>query len=1031
MVNELRQGDDDLIPGDYSDLLKKILEKARSENPFKINENRRLTIDLDDFANKIASESIQHPLGVRERSAKRATVHFSDGFDQQFSPLLHDIKEALKQQLTSTLAPQSIEAFITNLMTPLDSEEFKGDGQKLGFKYDFDRIYDNLDKQKLTLEKVGTGSDSILKFHKVTISVRNTDHFKEELQQGLEHYINQVEDKRDQQALQRILDDSIDRENGNSEFHRLITTIDRETLGKLKKEAKINYLEYLLEHLRASRNNSEKSIYLEDLIRRLRLIEEYINDPQKNDGDYEVTYDNVTINYRDIFSGAEVLDALPIIPIIEGALGETSDTFNSERKFIFGLKLKLNNTVEAKGGGDVFEYNLDILNPDSETHQKEIANPDTHDTFIRKVLTRAFLYYFAFASDVNPLAEEYDINSELKYSKETIFEKLDKVVLKTLKADNEETKKKLLLNLVKRLKDWNVKEKIKDLRSLLTNFIKSASLLPRGEKTRHLLIKKGLLEDIDTILRTSKFFQAVVENNPKATLQYITVEDAIANKKSICQFPVTMTFEDIRYFPTQERQEFRMRYNIKDIPVLPVLIPPKGERSRKIYQEHFHQLKLLIFPYHPERLSDTTTLSQRKITDIKELSSMGVFTYKFTLSLLFYLCFLILLEKAPKNLFIPMVRLHEGDHANPSHAEKFMANLSKAVSHLLSEKYRSNSQGLRIKVQPNGFKIRNSLSSLYSVLPKKFDVKNCTLSPEVDHLAMIIVSSQDSDSLKGKRDRALRKSNLLGEVIGINRLKDKIIQVEMLKTFSENYTTRRVYSQPPILDDIVTQLYQQGYRYFMYIAQAPYSTNLHIIRQTEEDEGLFFMSRKLIETLKGDRSDIKIYPIFFDKYYVYSFLQNKRKSFYVQDIRDIENTIFQDNAQNAVMFFNLFNGIKVEQKNDKNLYNGVLAYSTLLNVYQGILDDQDIREGLIYENSLMKDTLLNYLTFFHFSRYEARQNISLKLDPYEKIIGDDSLAAKSIFNHIEGSAEFNYLAFLTEVKNRLILCLRDVPDTHH
>jgi hypothetical protein len=1024
MANELRQGNDDLIQGDYGDLLKKILEKARSENPFKINEDRRrLIIDLDDFANQIASQSIQHPLGGGERSAKRSTVHFSDGFDQQFSPLLHDIKEALKQQLTSTLAPHSIEDFITDLMTPLDSEEFKGDGQKLGLKYDFERIYDNLDKQKLTLAKVGTGSDSILKFHKVTISVRNTDHFLEELEKGLDNYIDEVENKRDRQALQRILDEKIDeRDNENSEFHRLIKTIDRETLGKLKKEAKINYLEYLLEHLRASRNNSDKSIYLEDLIRRLRLIEEYINDPQKLDGDYEVTYDNVTVNYRDIFSSADVLDALPIIPLIEGSLGETTDTFNSERKFILGLKLKLNNKVEAKGGGDVFEYNLDILNPDSEEHQTEITNPDTHDTFIRKVLTRAFLYYFAFASDVNPLAEEYDINSEIKYSKEKIFDNLDKVVIKTLKADNEATKKKLLLNLVKRLKDLNVKEKIKELRSLLINLIKSSSILPRGEKTRHLLIKKGLLEDIDTILRTSKFFQAVVENNSKATLQYITVEDAIANKKSICQFPVTMTFEDIRYFPTQDRQEFRMRYNIKDIPVLPVLIPPKGERSRKIYQEHFHQLKLLIFPYHPERLSDTKTLTQRNITDIKELSSMGVFTYKFTLSLLFYLCFVILLEKAPKNLFIPMVRLHEGDHANPSHAEKFMANLSKAVSHLLSEKYRSNSQGLRIKVQPNGLKIRNSLSSLYSVLPKKFDVKNCTLSPEVDHLAMIIVSSQDSDSLKGKRDdRALRKSNLLGEVIGINRLNDKIIQVEMLKTFSENYTTRRVYSQPAILDDIVTQLYQQGYRYFMYIAQAPYSTNLHIIRQTEEDEGLFFMSRKLIETLKGDRSDIKIYPIFFDKYYVYSFLKNKGKSFYVQDIRDIENKIFQDNAQSAVMFFNLFNGIKVEQKNDKNLYNGVLAYSTLLNVYQGILDDEDIRQGLIYENSLMKDTLLNYLTFFHFSRYEARQNISLKLDPYEKIIGEDSIGAKCLFPHIEGSADFNYLAFLTEVKNRLIL----------
>ena len=1020
MVNVLRQNDDDLIPGDYSDLLKKILEKARSENPFKLNDDRRrLIIDLDEFAHQIASQNIQHPLGGGERFAKRATVHFSEGFDQQFSPLLHDIKEALKQQLTSTLAPQSIENFITNLMTPLDSEEFKGDGQKLGFKYDFDRIYDKLDKQKLTLEKVGTGSDSILKFHKVTISVRNTDHFQEELTKGLENYIDEVENKRDRKELYRILDDI--RENENSEFHRLIKTIDRETLGKLKKEAKINYLEYLLEHLRASRNNSDKSIYLEDLIRRLRLIEEYINDSSKSDGDYEVTYDNVTVNYRDIFSRAETLDALPIIPIIEGALGETTDRSQNERKFIFGLKLKLNNTVAAKGGRDVFEYNLDILNPNHEKHKIEIANPDTHDTFIRKVLTRAFLYYFAFASDVNPLAEDYDINSEIKYSKELIFERLEQVVIKTLKGDNQQTKEKLLANLVNRLKQLNVKEKIKDLRSLLINFIESSSILPRGDKTQHLLIKKGLLEDIDTILNTSKFFQAVVENNPKATLQYITIEDAIVNKKSICQFPVTMTFEDIRYFPTQERQEFRMRYNIKDIPVLPVLIPPRGERSRKIYQAHFNQLKLLIFAYNPERLSDSHTLDKRGIKDIKELSSLGVFAYKFTLSLLFYLCFVILLKQAPKNLFIPMVRLHEGDEENPSPAEKFMANLSKAVSHLLSEKYRSNSQGFRIKKEPNGYSIRNGLSSLYSVLPKKFDLNNFTLSPEVDRLAIIIVSSQDSDSLKRKRDRALRKSNLLGEVIGINRLNNKIIQVEMLQTFSENYTTRRVYSHPPILDDIVTQLYQEGYRYFMYIAQAPYSTNLHIIRQTEEDEGLFFMSRKLIETLKGDRSDIKIYPIFFDQYYVYSFLpKNKYKSFYLQDIREIENQIFQDNAQKAVMFFNLFNGIKVQQTNDKNLYNGVLAYSTLLNVYQGILDDQDIREGLIYENSLMKDTLLNYLTFFHFSRYEARQNINLKLDPYEKIIGDESLGAKSIFNHIQGSAEFNYLAFLTEVKNRLI-----------
>ncbi len=53
------------------------------------------------------------------------------------------------------------------------------------------------------------------------------------------------------------------------------------------------------------------------------------------------------------FARAEVLDALPIIPIVAGYLGEITDTPQSERKFIFGLKIKLgNNPVQARGGKD-------------------------------------------------------------------------------------------------------------------------------------------------------------------------------------------------------------------------------------------------------------------------------------------------------------------------------------------------------------------------------------------------------------------------------------------------------------------------------------------------------------------------------------------------------------------------------------------------------------------------------------------------------------------------------------------------------
>ena len=58
-------------------------------------------------------------------------------------------------------------------------------------------------------------------------------------------------------------------------------------------------------------------------------------------------------------------------------------------------------------------------------------------------------------------------------------------------------------------------------------------------------------------------------------------------------------------------------------------------------------------------------------------------------------------------------------------------------------------------------------------------------------------------------------------------------------------------------------LYQQEYRHFLYIAQAPYSSTLRLTK-SEQDEELFFMSPTLISFLKSDHPDIKIYPVFFE-----------------------------------------------------------------------------------------------------------------------------------------------------------------------
>lgn len=1014
-MNVLRLGDEHLVPVDYSDLLDKILEALRHQNPFVLSSDRhRLLIDIDTLASQVSALGVQHPLSSMERLAHSASVNFAPDFQEQFPKKIRQIREELRQKLQSVLGQRmSIEQFVASLIAPLDSEGFRGSGSELGFKYDFAKSHQDLQKQKLTLQRLGSGSHSVLKFHKLTISVRNASQFQQQLKEGIENYIDDsAESKSEREDLHNIFDDMV--ANETSDFYKLIRVVDKETLGKLNKEAKITYLEYLLENIRTTDADPQGVIYLEDLIRRLRLIEEYINDRHKADGDYIVNYAGVEVNYKDLFSRAEVLDSLPIIPIVAGYLGEmTNSDKDGERKFIFGLKLKFDNPVQSRGGDDVFEYNLNLLNPDSEEHKAGLADQNKSESFIRKVLKLAFLYHFVFASTHNPLTDEYHPELELNYDPLKSFEER---VLPVLQGGNYSLKKRLFRNFFNRFQEINVKGKIDCLKKFLKKILEQQTILPSRSETRHISVKKGLLEKVDNVLRTGKFFNSVLERNPKQALQYITVGMPVVDDTAICQLSVNITIEDIRYFQTEESQVFSMKYNIKGVRVLPIILPPKADRSRKIYNKHF-QNKLLVFPYDNERFNPD------------KLTETATFVYKITMSLLAYICLLILLENAPPNLFIPMVRLHEGDHANPSPSEKFMAYLSKALSHLLSEKHRSNSQGFRIRREPTAFTIRNGLSSLYSILPKNFKFSDVSLAPELEKLAIIIVSSRESDARKGNSNRFQRKANLLGEVVGINRLEDDTIQVEMLRTFSENYSVSHLYNEPPILADTMSQLYQQGYRHFIYVAQAPYTSTLHITK-TEEDEGLYFMSRSLIRTLKGERRDIKIYPIFFDKYYVRSFKEYKGESFYLQDITELETRIFHDSStsQKAVMFFNLFNGIKVdERKNsyngikvdgEKNFYNGVIAYSTLLNIYQGILDDQDIRQGLIYDN-LVKETLLNYLTLFHFSRYEARQSISLKLDPYERIIGDESVGALSVFSHSEGYADFNCLAFLTEVRKAL------------
>lgn len=1009
-MNNLQVGNNELVYVDYSDLLNKILQVLRNQQPqklFKISSDQeRLLIDIDAVATQMSTLQVDNPLGAFAKNVKVATVHFSPGFKELFPSQIQEIANCLKQSLESVIhhqqSPVSIKEFVENLVTSL--QIFKGEKSSLNLTYPFPS-YQGLQKQRLTFLDKNTKGKELLRTHKLTITVQKTREFNQELWEGLEKYTklqfaSATEEERED--LSSILEDLHKQKEPDSDIYRLKRIVDTQTLGKLKKQAQINYLEFLYENINTdtSSANAEGAIYLKDMIRRLRLIEEYINDVNKADGDYLVTYAGHSLNLRDIFSRGEAFDMLPIIPKVEGYLGETKNEIQGEIQFVFGLKLKFDGRVHTDGGKTVFEHYLNLLNPDSEQHKAELTDPFKKETFAKKILKILFLYYILFAYRPDASSQ----NSELTYNPITGF---NQKAMPILKGDDDAAKQNLFRNMLKGFDKFNAHSKIKTVKEVLLKVIKSTTKFSTRDYPLHISVNKGILEqEINNILKHNTFFKPVLKGNPKEVLKYISIGEANAKVNALYSLPAKISISDIHYATTNERQSFCMEYdNFTDRNVLPLLfLPFQNQTCQKIYNENFKQRKLVLFPY---KLEGNRTESQQ------------AFVYQFTFALLAYICLKVLLHQQ-KRLFIPILRLHLHTKEDDAPIEKFIVSLSNVLSHLLNEKYLTNPQGVDIRdLSTKGkFKIPNFLSSLYSVLPKRFTFPNTLDCPHlVTKLVMIIISSRECD--RGWNSTQ-KQSNLMGEILELRYHNDAVI-VQLLKTFTDNYERQQMFKNPDVVIDEVSKLYGMGYRHFVYIAKAPYSSTLHM-NQTEDD-GLFFMSKEILKAFKTRHSDIKIYPIYFDKYYAINLHKLGFDSLYIQDTAELTNLV-DDPSQKSVVFFNLFNGNIVGKKEERH-YNGVISYATLLRVYEGIIDDEDIYKGLIFKSGLKND-ILQYLTLFHFSRYEKSKQINLKLDPYENLIGEKSVGALSLLNHMRGKGEFNLLAFLTEVKKVLNLQLKSL-----
>lgn len=1037
----LKENFDPLAQLDYIPLLDEILKELTTNNfrIFQLSPHQdRLLIRAYDIAYKIAQNQNLNPL-TQTLGVRAATVNFKS--DRKFYDKIRAIQDLLKEQLNQACSPHSPQDILSQICT--DLSEFDQEKDSLPFNYPLKKHYP-FNSQRLTIENNftpnrSTGGESIIKAHHLNVRFTGLADFEEHLIENIRHYIEIIteENSSERQELNALLNELASQPN--SSLFKLRTLIDTEALPRLLRDVRIDYLEYLKQGWRKTHPNSDSPDLklLQTLINRLKLVIEYVNNPNLDNAHYEISYLGETVNLRTAFSQADAFDSLPIIPNDEGVMGESFNRNNTNfKEFNLGLRIKLNGAVNAYNEKSSLDYHITEIDPTSFRHQENLQDPNKARSFKSRVLKTACLYYLIFASD-----ETGEIPDE-EYNPIPAFEQ-DVLTVFQSNITNPQAVQNLLLTIKNKIADspWKVSLKVNRLKTFLQNFLLQKTILTHEPKTVKLRLRRELLQDqAMEIINSQNFFKINLDQTDpirakaaaREALAYLEVGENQLSENSIASFEVTFTFDDIRYFTLEDKQDFALRYNIDGIKALPVVFYPlrrfKKEEERKpgeenetykvlpLYKEHFQTQKLIAIYYNIEEV--------RQII-FKNPQSPAARIYRQVFTLLTYLCISVCQSiLKDENLFIPIFRFHLKAMEDNSEDETYLNSLTRCLTHVLRRDCLANDQGLNVvdpKSKDFSFRVRNALSSLYSLLPKRFKFKS-DFKPQLDKLAIIVVSSWLSDAKWNEQDQTQRISNLYGEVILIEKDPNStdVIQINNFRTFCDNTKHEQLYQKPTVIRDVITKLYEeQGYRHFLYIAKAPYSRRLGLIKSETDPDSLFFMSEAVIKYLKEDKPDIKLYPVFMDTYPALNLKDKNIDSFYIPDVEELKK-LSNDPSQQTKVFLNLFTGVTVGKN---KVFNSVVCYSTLLNTY----DDshtKDVISGLLDQDSPLQQTILNYILLFHFSRYETsyeikRNNILFKLNPYSKLIGDDGIGTASTFTYSEKNIKFNTLAFLTSVRSAI------------
>jgi hypothetical protein len=1037
MKSDMKESDSPLVFVHYRPYLQLALEVLQKQPLFTITP-KELTIAIAKIALQTTQEVHQRknsrqavpPLYSYTIGTRLATIHLDSEQElHELGKLIMALRDEMKNQLITTVTSSTLRLgtpneYIQNLSTPLT--QFQAKNAPFGLSYPF-QDPQNLKKRRIHIRSKATRpSAATIRYrgHKLTITLEGIGDFTEDLIDGFCNLLQAMPSitSQDLAEVRKVLLDRKD--DPASELAKLRKLIKEETLGKIKVDASWYFLIHLCEvmekyHQHLATVPPQENAGLQELRRQLQMFARFrlfLKETKLPETAYQVRYAGESFHILSLFGRSDAYDILPIFPEIAGALGEVQEQTKDEQTFTYGLRLKLNGSVGTVGS--TFEYYARLLDPKNSEHQERLTNPlwNKH-RFAEEVIQIAVLYtvLFHLPNDLHFDQNLQDfighLNTDTDAAKEQLLHHLSSFLLQTGQKSNQ------------------FAVQLEQARIALEHFLRRPSVGPDIPPAfGYLILHNGMLHlNEDRILLQKRFLKPNLftnEETSKEALRYVTVEEALPQQDAFYALPIRMHIEPIYLSEADDEQDEKstLRYDIDDWHSLPVIFVPDTPASLALATQTYQQYKRITIPY----------LEQKPYKD----DAMETALYRLLFLLLTYICLDILrrfstrhLIAKHKQLFLPLVRIHErtqetGREKNKfPNEEKVMRSITKALAHLFSceRSTLSNTQGFHTSaLQGDRHKLSNGLSSLYNLLPRI--ITRPTHAPNtLDKVAMIVISSRASDKHTGT---PFQRMCVYGEIIGGTRLPDGTLRIERHSTFVVNEDSDNLYKTPRTLLDEVRRCHKAGYHHIFYVAKAPYTSTVHFTGKEESDE-LFFMSPHIIGGVLTAFPDVMLYPVFCDRYYVIKVNGQILESLYVDETSELRS-LMTDPHKSIVVFFNVLNGITVDPKDVQKghrYYNGVVSYETMINMYDNPLYDQAIRNNLLdnTQPGSLRPDMLDFLSYIHGIRYERREakGVQLKLDPYEEMIGFDSVGSRSIIPSTDFRVRSNMLALLTLVQGIL------------